>query len=94
MKNDIFTQIIHKRGWTVISACIHWGVEYSDFRRKCRRILSGKAKNPNEKAQLLCMCRGLENRTSWDAVDAAGKLMDNASVSTNNRMAYLPKSNK
>ena len=60
--SDLFTKIIHNRGWTVTAACEEWGIYYSDFRRKCRRILSGKAKNPNEKAQLICMCRGLEKK--------------------------------
>ena len=59
---DLFTRIIHDKGWTVDAACKHWGIEYSNFRRKCRRILNGKSTNTNEKAQLLCMCRGLEKK--------------------------------
>jgi hypothetical protein len=58
--SDIVTELIQGRGWTVVAACQLWGIEYTNFRRKCRRILNGKAKNENEKAQLLCMCRGLE----------------------------------
>ena len=60
--NDIVTELIQSRGWTVAKACKLWGVEYTNFRRKCRRVLSGNAKNKHEKAQLLCMCRGLENK--------------------------------
>lgn len=59
---DLFTIIIHNRGWTVSAACDYWGIAYTDFRRKCRRILKGNAKNPNEKAQLICMCRGLQKK--------------------------------
>lgn len=58
--NDIATKAIQSRGWTVKAACDLWGIQYSNFRRKCRRILSGKAANKHEKAQLLCMCRGLQ----------------------------------
>ena len=58
--SDIATKAIQNRGWTVKDACELWGIQYTNFRRKCRRILSGSAKNENEKAQLLCMCRGLE----------------------------------
>jgi len=58
--SDIATKLIQGRGWTVASACKLWGIEYTNFRRKCRRILNDEASNKNEKAQLLCMCRGLE----------------------------------
>ncbi len=58
--SDIVTELIQSRGWTVTEACKFWGVEYTNFRRKCRRVLNGKAKNENEKAQLLSMCRGLK----------------------------------
>ena len=60
--SDIATKAIHNRGWAVKDACELWGVSYTNFRRKCRRILSGNAKNKHEKAQLLCMCRGLEKK--------------------------------
>ena len=58
--SDIATKAIQSRGWTVKAACELWGIEYTNFRRKCRRVLTGDAYNANEKAQLLCMCRGLE----------------------------------
>lgn len=89
--SDIVTKAIQSRGWTVAAACKLWGIEYANFRRKCRRVLSGKAKNENEKAQLLCMCHGLEDKLAWDKVVAAGKLMDSASICTHERQAYLPK---
>lgn len=61
---DIATKAIHSRGWTVKDACDFWGIEYNNFRKKCRRILGGKAYNEHEKAQLLCMCRGLKIKES------------------------------
>ena len=57
--NDAATKLIQSRGWTVKDACELWGIEYNNFRRRCRRVLSDGAYNKNEKAQLLCMCRGL-----------------------------------
>ena len=50
--NAMFTILIHNRGYTVKEACEIWGIRYDVWRRKCR--------NPKLKAQLLCMCRGLE----------------------------------
>ena len=50
----MFTKLIHERGYTVKEACTIWGFRYDVWRRKCR--------NPKLKAQLLCMCRGLENK--------------------------------
>jgi len=52
--SDQFTMIIHSRGWKVVDACKKWGVRYDVWRRKCR--------NPRMKAQLLCMCRGLDDK--------------------------------
>lgn len=51
-----YTRIIHGRGWTVISACEYWEIRYDVWRRKCRN-------DRKTKAQLLSMCRGLENKT-------------------------------
>ena len=60
--SDIITKTINGRGWTVAAACEFWGVTYTNFRRKCRRVLSDNAYNKHEKAQLLCMCRGLKKK--------------------------------
>ena len=57
--SDIVTETIHSRGWTVWDACEHWGFEYPNFRRKVRRVLSGKCKNEREYEQLIDMCNGL-----------------------------------
>jgi len=51
---DKFTEIIHGKGWTVWDACKHWGIRYDVWRRKCRNI--------KLEAQLLSMCKGLENK--------------------------------
>ena len=51
---DKFTEIIHSKGWTVWDACKHWGIRYDVWRRKCRNI--------KLEAQLLSMCKGLENK--------------------------------
>ena len=64
--NDAVTKLIKSRGWTVKDACELLGIEYTNFRRKCRRILNGNAKNANDKAQLLCMCRGLKLKRGSD----------------------------
>ena len=53
-----FTRIIRSRGWTVDEACAHWGLLYSTYNRRCN--------NPKMKAQLLCMCRGLELKECGD----------------------------
>jgi len=50
----LYTRIIHSRGWTVTDACEHWNMRYDVWRRKCRKN--------KHKAQLLCLCRGLENK--------------------------------
>ena len=54
----MFTKLIHDRGYTVKEACSIWGFRYDVWRRKCR--------NPKMKAQLLCMCRGLELKECSD----------------------------
>ena len=60
--NDIVTKAIQSRGWTVRAACDLWGIEYTNFRRSCRRVLNGDAKNKGDKAKLLCQCRGLDKK--------------------------------
>jgi len=60
--SDVITKAIKDRGWTVKGACLFWGIEYSNFRRRCRRVLGGRSKNPSEKAQLVCMCNGLKDK--------------------------------
>jgi hypothetical protein len=47
-----FTRIVRTRGWTVREACEHWGIRYDTYNRRCNNI--------KMKAQLLCMCKGLE----------------------------------
>jgi len=56
-----YTRIIHSRGWTVIAACEYWEIRYDVWRRKCR-------KDKKTKAQLLSMCRGLENKLTEEGV--------------------------
>lgn len=52
MMINSFTRIIRSRGWTVKEACEHWGIRYDTYNRRCN--------NAKMKAQLICMCRGLE----------------------------------
>ena len=52
-----FTTLIHARGWTVRAACELWGIEYSNWRRKCRNV------NPKKRKQIITMCDGLENKS-------------------------------
>ena len=47
-----FTRVVRSRGWTVREACEYWGIRYDTYNRRCN--------NKKMKAQLLCMCRGLE----------------------------------
>ena len=49
-----FTRIVRSRGWTVREACEYWGLRYDTYNRRCN--------NPRMKAQLLCMCKGLEDK--------------------------------
>ncbi len=56
-----YTRIIHSKGWIVKDACEHWGMRYDVWRRKCRN------KNTN-KAQLISMCRGLDNKSNNEYV--------------------------
>ena len=49
-----FTRIIRSRGWTVREACEHWGIKYETYNKRCN--------NERMKAQLFCMCRGLERK--------------------------------
>ena len=51
-----FTEIIHGKGWTAWDACKHWGIRYDVWRRKCRNV--------KLEAQLLSMCKGLEDKAN------------------------------
>lgn len=48
----LFTRVIHSKGWSVDEACEFWQIPRETYYRRCN--------NPRMKAQLLCMCRGLE----------------------------------
>ena len=50
----LFTRVLNSRGWTIDSACEYWNITRETYFRRCN--------NEKMKAQLLCMCRGLENK--------------------------------
>lgn len=56
MKRDLneFTSIIHSKGWKVEDAVKFWGITYDTYNRRCN--------NPKFRNQLICMCRGLNEK--------------------------------